>query len=279
MASDITRTNAAHRIFEVLGRVDAYSSKDNAPPTTLLMWGNTLEHPLAPIKFGVGTNEHEDAVIALVSEFRRQVRFVEVSQAHRPDYKALVSPLVQSAYRIASSDLFHQEWPAVKRTWFKPELASAWGWLARSLPPSDEALSEEQFKELVAAVAEVEKAAAENEVPEALRSFVAHQTATLRAGVRSFLIAGPEPLREALATGYGEIIRDHGVLAEAARESPEQTKRVLRALVKAWKLVADFFGDVDNYRKGAELASQTTAWLLGHSDSVVKYLTLISGAE
>ena len=257
-ASDSPRpkTNGARRIYEILILANGYSPAAGRPPSTLGMWGTVLGGDILAVPEGPTSGEYEDAVLPLLTDLRLQIRSVGLTLRSHPDYKALIEPLIAGATNLTNIQFLNGAWNDVKGQHFKPTLTSGWGLLAPWMPATDDVLTAEQLKELIAAIRELEEAVQAGEIPDALRIFVLRQVTALRAAVMRHRISGTQELRRALALGYGELSRDIGPLTSASQTELEKTKSVLRAFGNVWTVCARFCGDLDDYIKAVKLGYQ-----------------------
>ena len=70
----VQKTNSARRVYQILLSANKHGVGSSAP-TTLSMWGAVLGGDLLLAPEGPGSPQYEDAVVPLLSELRRQIRW------------------------------------------------------------------------------------------------------------------------------------------------------------------------------------------------------------
>jgi hypothetical protein len=184
----------------------------------------------------------QDAVSDALGELRAEIRRVETMLKEKETPKALSDTPIQAALNLTSPLHIASHWPQNRGNQLRPEVLVAWGWVAFFLPSIDDDVTEEALRELERELDEMEEAATAEGVPSELRAFIVRQGARIRKALRRYQVEGVEPLKEAISTGMGDLIRAAPIIVPTDASNPASANAFGR-LSKAWTSVAKVAGE------------------------------------
>jgi hypothetical protein len=184
----------------------------------------------------------QDAVSDALGELRAEIRRVETVLKEKETPQPLIDIPIQAALSLTSPLHIAGAWMQNRAQQLRSEVLVAWGWVAFFLPSIEDDVTEEALHDLERELNEMEEAATAEGVPSNLRAFIVRQGAKIRKALRRYQVEGVEPLKEAISTGMGDLIRAAPTMKPIDASNPASANAFGR-LSKAWTNVAKMAGE------------------------------------
>jgi hypothetical protein len=218
------------------------------------------------------THDAQDAVSNAIVKMRAEIRRVESMLKEKDTPKALRNLPIHAALNLTAPLQIAGLWQQNRGNHLRPEVMTAWGWIAFFLPSSEDDVTEEALKELELDLSELMAAAEVDGVPPLLRSFIIRQADNIREALRRYRVEGVEPLKEVISTGMGDLIRAEPTLSSVDMSSA-QSASAFEKLGKTWNKVAKVAGEVKTVVTTYQALHKVVPSLLHLAEEGVKYLS------
>ena len=144
--------------------------------------------------------------------------------------------------------------------------------LQRAVPDISKRMLTQTLRDLERELNEMEEAANAEGVPAELRTFIVQQGAKIRTALRRYQVEGVEPLKEAISTGMGDLIRAAPTIVPIDASNPASANAFGR-LSKAWTSVAKMAGEAKALYDAYQLVASATPAIQHFIAEGVKFLS------